>query len=187
MATPKVDEIHLHFSKTTGMLRVWLFNDDSKYEAKCLGRIARYDFGRKPDEENGNPADHKMKLDKGLYREPYRDGWKYTINSKLHPAICYKINQYADYGKKTNEDGAKEEFTYLRHNRKAFGIYNLLERYMVIKWYCENALTLTTSVPVDYRYCSADWSSRPYFPASVESLKEFRHYYEECFEYIKAH
>ena len=44
----RVDDIRYHFSKSTGMLRLWLFNDDSAYDANSLERVARYDFGRKP-------------------------------------------------------------------------------------------------------------------------------------------
>ena len=187
MAIRKVDEVRWHFSKTTGMLSVWLFNDDDRYSQKHLGRVARYDFGRRPDAEDGTPADCKIKLDKGLYREPYRDGWKYSVNSRLHPELCCIIRQYVSYGVRKDENGQSAPFTYLRHNRKAYGIYNLLERYMIVKWFCENAFSPNMQRDIDYHYCSATWGGRPFFPATDKQLRAFRLHFEQHLEYIRDH
>ena len=71
------DDVRYEYSEKSQMLFIWLFNDDTKY--KKPNHFAKYDFGRSADKE-----DRKMKLFKGIYREPFKDGWKYTINSKLH-------------------------------------------------------------------------------------------------------
>lgn len=118
----KVDRIHSRFDRGTNQLILWLFNDDSYYAEKSTKRIARYDFGRI---EN----DRKIKLEKGLYREPYKDGWKYVINTKLHPVLVKTVERYNNYGFTTDEDGKEVPFTYLRHNRKALGIHYMIERY----------------------------------------------------------
>lgn len=85
MAEFKVDDIHYHYSKTSGKLEVWCFNDETAYAEKYRKRVAKYDFGRKPNDEDGNPTDKKEKLLIGLYRQPYMDGWKYTISEKSIP------------------------------------------------------------------------------------------------------
>ena len=130
MAEFKVDSVHYHYSKTSGKLEVWCFNDDKAYSAKNKKLVARYDFGRKLNTESGSNADKKQKLIVGLYREPYMDGWKYTIHSKVLPELAKTVWRYIYFGFQLNEDGEIEPFTYLRHNRKALGIHYLLERYV---------------------------------------------------------
>lgn len=117
------DEVEYRYSESTHTLYIWLFNDERRY--KVPQRAARYDFGRSADKE-----DRKMKLFKGIYREPFKDGWKYTINSKLHSILAETILSYAHYGRYIDEDGNRIVFTYLRHNRKALGIHYLIERYI---------------------------------------------------------
>jgi len=117
----KVDRIHSRFDRGTNQLILWLFNDDSFYAEKSMKRISRYDFGRT---EN----DRKIKLEKGLYREPYKDGWKYVINTKLHPVLAKTVERYDNHGFTTDEDGKEVPFTYLRHNRKALGIQYLYDK-----------------------------------------------------------
>lgn len=119
----KVDRVHTHFNYSTNQLTIWLFNDDSFYSKKSVKRIARYYFGRT---EN----DRKAKIEKGIYRQPYKDGWKYIINAKLHSRLVETIERYNNYGFIINEDGEEVPFTYLRHNRKALGIHYLIVRYI---------------------------------------------------------
>ena len=59
MAEFKVDSVHYHYSKTSGKLEVWCFNDDKAYSAKNKKLVARYDFGRKPNDESGSATDKK--------------------------------------------------------------------------------------------------------------------------------
>ena len=94
MAEFKVDSVHYHYSKTSGKLEVWCFNDDKSYSAKNKKLVARYDFGRKPNDESGSATDKKQKLIVGLYREPYMDGWKYTIHSKVLPELAKTVWRY---------------------------------------------------------------------------------------------
>ena len=122
MAELKVDIIRHDYNEAKGKLIVWLFNDPNFYSAKEWKLTAKYDFGRKPNDEDGNPTDKKQKLLVGLYREPFRDGWKYTINEKVHPEMVDTVLNYIFFGFQKKEDGEMEPFTYLRHNRKALGI-----------------------------------------------------------------
>ena len=117
------DDVQYRYTEGTQMLYIGLSNDDSYY--KDPARAAKYDFGRNPDKE-----EKKVKLLKGIYREPYLDGWKYTINGKVHPLLVETVIRYAEYGSYTDEDGKSIVFTYLRHNRKALGIHYLIERYL---------------------------------------------------------
>lgn len=149
MAEFKVDSVHYHYSKTSGKLEVWCFNDDKAYSAKNKKLVARYDFGRKPNDESGSATDKKQKLIVGLYREPYMDGWKYTIHSKVLPELAKTVWRYIYFGFQLNEDGEIEPFTYLRHNRKALGIHYLLERY--VKFYKEMSNNTNPRSPLDYR------------------------------------
>ena len=117
------DDVEYRYSESSQMLYIGLANDDRYY--KQPKRAAKYDFGRNADKEA-----KKVKLLKGLYREPYRDGWKYTVNRKVHPDLVETIIRYANYGRYVDDDGNRIPFTYLRHNRKALGIHYLLERYV---------------------------------------------------------
>ena len=91
MAGVKVDKVHYHYNKTSGKLEVWCFNDDKAYSEKYRKRAAKYDFDRKPKDEEGNPTDRKQKLLVGLYREPYQDGWKYTVSEKVLPMLVETV------------------------------------------------------------------------------------------------
>lgn len=161
MATYKVDRVHLHFSYTTNLLTLWLFNDDSFYAEKSLKRVARYSFNR-------HPGDRRIKLEKGIFAAPYKDGWKYTINEKLHPILVETIYRYNDYGFTTNEDGEEVPFTYLRHNRKAVGIHHLIARY--INRYDENTIYIEGIGRIAIFTAGAlitpfsDQFKQPYFP-----------------------
>ena len=117
------DDVEYIYNDRTQMLYIWLSNDDRYYEQPK--RSAKYDFGRNPDKE-----EKKVKLLKGIYREPYLDGWKYTINGKVCRVLVNTILDYANYGRYIDEDGNRIAFTYLRHNRKALGIHYLIERYV---------------------------------------------------------
>lgn len=112
MAEFKVDEVHYHYSKTSGKLEVWCFNDEKVYSPKARKRVAKYDFGRKPNNEDGQPTERKQKLLIGLYREPYKDGWKYTINTKVLPMLTDTVFRYIFFGYQENENGEIEPFTY---------------------------------------------------------------------------
>ena len=167
MAEFKVDMVRYHYSKTTGKLEVWCFNDEKAYAEKYRKRMARYDFGRKPDDEEGNPTDKKQKLLIGLYREPYQDGWKYTVHTKTLPMLTDTVFRYLFFGFQENEDGKMEPFTYLRHNRKALGIHYLFERYIDFykrfeeynEWY-KGKSEFQVDLKTDFR----DFYQEPYFP-----------------------
>ena len=164
MAEFKVDDIHYHYSKTTGKLEVWCFNNEKAYAEKYRERVAKYDFGRKPYDEEGNPTDKKEKLLIGLYRQPYMDGWKYTISEKVHPHMIDLLFDYILYGWKQNENGEIVPTTYLRHNRKVLGIHYLLLRYCecyneVQEWNKQHPQS-----PMDYKTAFLDFSREPYFP-----------------------
>ena len=116
------DDVEYRYNEATEMLFIWLSNDDRYYTVPK--RAAKYDFGRSPDKE-----DKKAKLLIGLYREPYLDGWKYTVSGKQHPDLVKVIFDYINYGRYIDENGNRIVFTYLRHNRKALGIHYLIERY----------------------------------------------------------
>lgn len=164
MAELKVDIIRHDYNEAKGKLIVWLFNDPSFYSAKAWKLTAKYDFGRKPNDADGNPTDKKQKLLVGLYREPFRDGWKYTINEKVHPQMVDTVLRYIFFGFQENKDGEMEPFTYLRHNRKALGIHYLFERYIehcktMKKWISQRKKT-----NIDYRDWFDDYDEEPYFP-----------------------
>lgn len=164
----KVDRVHSHFNYSTNQLTIWLFNDDSFYADKSLKRVARYYFGRTAD-------DKKAKVEKGIYRHPYKDGWKYIINAKLHPRLVDTIERYNNYGFIINEDGEEVPFTYLRHNRKALGIHYMIVRYINR----ENSIPyidvpgvgrIAIIMPRAYLTDFVDEIKRPYFP-TPESYK----------------
>lgn len=167
MAEFKVDMVLYHYSKTTNKLEVWCFNNEQVYAEKSRKRMARYDFGRKPDDEDGNPTDKKQKLLIGLYREPYQDGWKYTVHAKTLPMLTDTVFRYIFFGFQKNPDGKKEPFTYLRHNRKALGIHYLFERYVefrkdVVEYneFFKNEPEFQCDPKTDFR----DFYQEPYFP-----------------------
>lgn len=164
MAEFKVDLVHHHYNQTSEKLEVWCFNDPSAYEPRARKLAANYDFGRKPNHEDGAPADRKQKLLIGLYRKPYCDGWKYTISGKVHPRMVATVLDYIFFGFQENEDGEMEPFTYLRHNRKALGIHYLFERYVEhcrsnIEW-----ISQQDYADYDYRDGFRDYDEEPYFP-----------------------
>ncbi len=150
----KVDDVRWHISRDRNTLTVWLFND-SRF-ASPGKRIARYDFGV-------NASGMREKLLKGLYRTPYRDGWKYTVNLSVHPLLARLIVLYAEYGWKTDEDGRRVPFTYLRHNRKALGIHYLIERYCEA-WHMCLEYNAEFSCKEDPAFATADAVRMPYFP-----------------------
>lgn len=162
----KVDDVRYELNSTTGMLSVWLYNDANYYEKRPNVPIAAYDFGLHYD-ERGLTTDRKAKLDKGLYREPFRDGWKYRLNIRLHPMMYETLMRYIRYGWKTDENGQRVPFTTLRHNHKALGIAYLFERYLECKRECEawNAeFSKELQHSYDYTRCLADFFKPPYFP-----------------------
>ena len=174
MAEMKVDNVRFHLNKGPGMFQVWVFNDERFYDEKMRSRIARYDFGRRPDHADGTPADRKAKLLIGLYREPYRDGWKYILNAKLHPEMYKLVLKYISYGWKESEDGDLVPFTYLRHNRKALGIHYLFERYVAHCKHMKKRLKSRSwcDEHADYRDGFSDYTDEPYFP-TPQSYKGF--------------
>lgn len=133
--------------------------------------MARYDFERKFNDEEGNPTDKKQKLLIGLYREPYQDGWKYTIHTSTLPLLTDTVLRYIHFGFQENECGEIEPFTYLRHNRKALGIHYLFERYID---FCKEAARVNEifrnrpeyhyDPKVDFR----DFYQEPYFPTPTK-------------------
>ena len=174
MAEFKVDDIHYHYSKTSGKLEVWCFNDETAYAEKYRKRVAKYDFGRKPNDEDGNPIDKKEKLLIGLYRQPYMDGWKYTISEKVHPHMIDLVFDYILYGWKLNDNGEVVPTTYLRHNRKVLGIHYLLLRYRecyneVQEWNKQHPQS-----EMDYKTAFIDFSKEPYFP-TPENYDGYNH------------
>lgn len=164
MAAFKVDEVHYHYNKTSGKLEVWCFNDEKAYAEKYRKRMMKYDFGRKPNDETGAPTDKKIKLMVGVYREPYRDGWKYTIFKNIHPMMVDTVLEYIHYGLKPNEDGEMEPFTYLRHNRKALGIHYLFERYLEVYKVCQAIPEVVGGKDI-YKIDLVDFFHEPYFPS----------------------
>ena len=169
MAEFKVDMVRYHYSKTTNKLEVWCFNDEQAYGEKHRKRMARYDFGRKPNDEEGKPTDKKQKLLIGLYREPYQDGWKYTIHANTLPMLADTVFRYIFFGYQENKDGKMEPFTYLRHNRKALGIHYLFERYIVFRKEVVEYNEVFKDEPeyqCDPKTDFRDFYQEPYFPTS---------------------
>ena len=130
MAEYKVDKVQYREDKSGSKLTVWVFNDPSYYAPNAQKFVAKYNFGRKPNNEDGTPADKKTKLMPGLYREPFKDGWKYVISIKVQPKLTETVMRYINWGWKKDDDGELVPCTYLRHNRKAFGIHYLIESYL---------------------------------------------------------
>lgn len=176
MPNLRVDSVRYHFSKSTGMLRLWLFNDDSAYDANSLDRVARYDFGRRPADADGNPAERKVKLITGLWREPYRDGWKYTLSSKVHPKMYELVMQYVNHGWKMGANGEREAFTYLRHNKRAIGIHYLFEWYVIEKLEYDE-FNAATGNHLDFRDYFFKYSLKPRFYAEDKQLQEYKQRY----------
>ena len=135
MAIPRVDDVRYRVDQHPPRLTVWLFNDDSFYAGAALKRVTRYDFDRRFNPDGTSP-DRKEKLDVGIYRTPFRDGWRYTISSDVHEPLCALIIRYATHGWKTDENGERVPATYLRHNRKALGIFDLIKRYLLVRDEC---------------------------------------------------
>lgn len=165
MAVFKVDPMHFHYNRSSGKLEVWCFNNESAYSEKHIDRVVKYDFGRIPGEKEGSAINRKQKLLVGLYRQPYRDGWKYIINEKVHPHMVKLVFDYIFYGWKLDENGAPVPSTYLRYNRKALGIHYLFLRY----YECHNEAEAWNKehpkYPIDYRIDFNDFNKEPYFPA----------------------
>ncbi len=181
MAIPKVDDVRYKVDQHPPRLTVWLFNDDSFYAGAALKRVAHYDFDRRFNPDGTSP-DRKEKLDVGIYRTPFRDGWRYTISSDVHGPLCEAIIEYATYGWKTDENGERVPFTYLRHNRKALEIFDLIKRYL-IRWECcllRNFGAKRGSF--DYHVSSQDFCRMPYFEPIHKRLKKS----EVELEWVKA-
>lgn len=159
------DDVKYIYNERTQMLYIWLFNDDTYY--KKAKRSAKYDFGRNPDKE-----EKKVKLLKGIYREPYRGGWKYTINGKVCRLLVNTIFDYAHYGRYIDEDGNRIAFTYLRHNRKALGIHYLIERYATSRIYFYDH-RLVPYFPTPQSYDGTN--PQPYRDSSRNSYKYWAH------------
>ena len=159
------DDVKYIYNERTQMLYIWLFNDDTYY--KKAKRSAKYDFGRTPDKE-----EKKVKLLKGIYREPYRDGWKYTINGKVCRLLMNTVFDYAHYGRYIDEDGNRIAFTYLRHNRKALGIHYLIERYATSRVYFYDH-RLVPYFPTPQNYDGTN--PQPYRDSSRNSYKYWTH------------
>ena len=172
MAIPRVDDVRYKVDRHPPRLTVWLFNDDSFYADTAADRVARYDFDRRLNPDGTSP-DRKEKLDVGIYRTPFRDGWRYTISSDVHEPLCALIIRYATHGWKTDENGERVPATYLRHNRKALGIFDLIKRYLLVRDEC---LLVNDGLPekiVDYHVASSDFGRMPCFQASHKRLREF--------------
>ncbi len=172
MAIPRVDDVRYKVDRHPPRLTVWLFNDDSFYADTATDRVAHYDFDRRFNPDGTSP-DRKEKLDVGIYRTPFRDGWRYTISSDVHEPLCWLIIRYATHGWKTDENGEHVPATYLRHNRKALGIFDLIKRYLLVRDEC---LLVNDGLPekiVDYHVASPDFGRMPCFQASHKRLKEF--------------
>ena len=177
MAVLKVDDVHYRVDRYPPRLTVWLFNDDSAY-ADDAKDVAHYDFGRRINPDGTSP-DRKEKLEVGIYRTPFRDGWRYTISSDVHELLCELVIRYANFGWKTDENGERVPSTYLRHNRKALGIYDLIRRYLVVRDEC---LLLNDGLKrgdCDYRFLSSDFGRMSCFQASHKRLKEFERNLED--------
>ena len=177
MAIPKVDDVRYKVDRHPPRLTIWLFNDDSFYNDRTLDRVAHYDFDRRINPDGTSP-DRKEKLDVGIYRTPFRDGWRYTISTDIHGPLCELIIRYATFGWKTNEEGKKEPTTYLRHNRKALGIFDLIKRYLLMRDDCLLLNDGTGEKEFDYHFPSLDYDRMPCFQLSHKRLKEFEHYLE---------
>ena len=174
MATFKVDMVHFHFNRTSERLDVWCFNDLEAYEPRAVNRVAKYDFGRKPDNDDGTPADCKEKILVGLYREPYRDGWKYTLHGKIHPLLLELVLDYLEYGLKYDAAGEAIPTTYLRHNRRALGIHYLFLRYYECYKEVQEENKRRPEYPRDYKREFIDYFREPYFP-TPQSYDGYNH------------
>ena len=115
------DTLTLTYDKDLKHMSVYLFNDDSKYKGKPEA-VKHYDFSQTGEMK-------RERLAEGLYRVPYRDGWKITLNCALTHPLDEIIHYYSRYG-------MREGYVYrnIRHNQKAYGTYLLIQRY--VKW-CE--------------------------------------------------
>jgi len=164
MAEFKVDPVRYEVCRSKEKLSVWVFNDPGFYAGKARQLVAKYDFGRKPIGEDSSPADKRQKLLVGMYREPFRDGWKYTLNTRLHPEMAATVMRYILYGFRTGEDGKREPFTYLRHNRKALGIHYLFLRYYECAVEAEAFNREHPSLNLNYKTDLIDFYAEPYFP-----------------------
>lgn len=166
------DDVRYEYSEKSQMLFIWLFNDDTKY--KKPNHFAKYDFGRSADDTG-----KKVKLYKGLYREPFRDGWKYTVNGKVHHYFINTVLRYANYGWRIDEEGNRVPFTNLRHNRKALGIHYLFERYIFhlnhpSRWqwgFGDNGLVPYFPTPKSYK----GYNPRRYLLTSGQTDYEWTH------------
>ena len=167
MANVQTDPVHYQFNKGTGMLQVWLFNDNAAYAD--AGRASRYDFGRKI-------GDRKVKLCVGLWRAPYRDGWKYTLSAKVHPHMYELMMQYISHGWKISADGEREAFTCLRHNKRAIGIHYLFEWYVIEQLECDE-FNAATGNHLDFRDYFFKYSLKPRFYAEDRELQEYKQRY----------
>lgn len=181
MAIPRVDDVRCKVDRHPPRLTVWLFNDDSHYAGAALKRVTRYDFDRRFNPDGTSP-DRKEKLDVGIYRTPFRDGWRYTISSDVHGPLCEAIIEYATYGWKMDENGERVPFTYLRHNRKALEIFDLIKRYLIRRECCLLRNFGAKHGSFDYRIPSPDFYRMPYFEPLHNRLEKF----EAELERVKA-
>lgn len=172
MAIPRVDDVRYRVDQHPPRLTVWLFNDDSFYAGAALKRVTRYDFDRRFNPDGTSP-DRKEKLDVGIYRTPFRDGWRYTISSDVHGPLCETIIRYATYGWKMDENGERVPFTYLRHNRKALEIFDLIKRYLIRRECCLLRNFGAKHGSFDYHTPSPDFYRMPYFEPLHNRLKRF--------------
>lgn len=116
----KWDTLTLTFDRDLKHMSVYLFNDDSKYKGKPEA-VKHYDF-----DQTGEMK--RERLAEGLYRVPYKDGWKITLNCALTQPLDKIIHYYSRYGRRGNGIIYKS----IPHNRKAYGTYLLIQRY--VKW-----------------------------------------------------
>lgn len=116
----KRDTLTLTYDRDLKHMSVYLFNDDSKYAGKPEA-VKHYDF-----DQTGEMK--RERLAEGLYKVPYKDGWKITLNCKLTFPLEKIIHYYSRYGARENG----YVYRNIRHNQKAYGTYLLIRRY--VKW-----------------------------------------------------
>ena len=105
----KWDTLTLTYDRNLKHMSVYLFNDDGKYKGRP-DAIKHYDFSQTGEMK-------RQRLAEGLYRVPYKDGWKITLNCALTHPLDGIIHYYSRYGRRKNGEIYKS----IPHNRKAYG------------------------------------------------------------------
>ena len=160
----KRDTLTLTYDRDNKHMSVYLFNDDSKYAGKPEA-VKHYDF-----DQTGEMK--RERLAEGLYKVPYKDGWKITLNCSLTHPLEAIILYYSRYG------GREDGYVYknIRHNRKAYGTYLLIQRY--VKW-VERVKGWNRIGGKDTEFTDfGDKVEFNYWNSDTTTI-EFRRYYEE--------